>query len=87
MRVRDLDYELPPELIAQKPLPRRDESRLLVYERATGTVRHRRFRDLPEELRADDIVVLNDTKVLAAKLPLRRHSGGAVEVLLLEQQE
>jgi len=87
MRVRDLDYELPPELIAQKPLPERDQSRLLVYERAGGSVRHRRFSDLPDELRANDLLVLNDTKVLAARLPLRRASGGAVEVLLLEQRD
>ena len=51
MRTDELDYDLPPELIAQRPLEQRDASRLLVYERATGAVRHRQFRDLPEEAR------------------------------------
>lgn len=80
----ELDYELPPELIAQRPAERRDESRLLVYDRVTGAVRHRRFRDLPDELPAGTLVVVNDTRVVPARLRLRRASGGAVEVLLLE---
>jgi S-adenosylmethionine:tRNA ribosyltransferase-isomerase len=86
MRVSDLDYELPPELIAQRPAERRDESRLLVFDRARHEVRHRRFRELPEELAAGDVVVLNDTRVLSARLRLVRSSGGSVEVLLLEQR-
>ena len=86
MRVRDLDYELPPELIAQRPLPRRDESRLLVYDRADGSVRHRRFSALPAELAARDLVVLNDTRVVPARLRMRRSTGGEVEVLLLEEE-
>ena len=86
MRVRDLDYELPPELIAQTPLARRDESRLLVYDRATGRVRHRHFSELPEELAAGDLLALNDTRVVPARLRMRRSSGGAIEVLLLEQE-
>jgi S-adenosylmethionine:tRNA ribosyltransferase-isomerase len=85
MKARQLDYELPPELIAQHPAERRDESRLLVYDRATGAVRHRRFRDLPEELPAGALVVVNDTRVVPARLHLRRESGGAVEVLLVER--
>jgi S-adenosylmethionine:tRNA ribosyltransferase-isomerase len=85
MKARQLDYELPPELIAQHPAERRDESRLLVYDRATGDVRHRRFRDLPEELPARALVVVNDTRVVPARLHLRRESGGAVEVLLVER--
>jgi S-adenosylmethionine:tRNA ribosyltransferase-isomerase len=84
MRIAELDYDLPPELIAQQPLPQRDESRLLVYERETGAVRHRRFRDLPEELPGDALVVVNDTRVVPARLRLRRPSGGEAEVLLLE---
>src|SRR5918912_4533722 len=80
MKVTELDYELPPELIAQRPLERRDESRLLVYERASGAVRHRRFSELPEELR-DELVVVNDTRVLSARIPIERPRG---EVLLLE---
>jgi S-adenosylmethionine:tRNA ribosyltransferase-isomerase len=83
MRTSELDYELPPELIAQHPLPRRDESRLLVFRRGTGEVRHRNFSDLREEV-AGSLVVVNDTRVLPARLRLRRPSGGEAEVLLLE---
>jgi S-adenosylmethionine:tRNA ribosyltransferase-isomerase len=80
----DLDYELPQELIAQQPLERRDASRLLVYDRATAVVRHRVFAELPEELHGE-LVVVNDTRVVPARLNLRRESGGAAEVLLLER--
>jgi len=80
----ELDYELPPELIAQQPAERRDGSRLLVYERSTGRVRHRMFPELPDEL-GDELVVVNDTRVVHARLKLRRQSGGAAEVLLLER--
>jgi S-adenosylmethionine:tRNA ribosyltransferase-isomerase len=85
MKSSELDYELPPELIAQRPLERRDHSRLLIYERATGAVRHRRFRDLPEELAPGTLTVVNDTRVLPARLRLRRSGGGEAEVLLLER--
>jgi S-adenosylmethionine:tRNA ribosyltransferase-isomerase len=87
MKSSDLDYELPPELIAQHPAERRDDSRLLVYERASGAVRHRGFRELPEELRRDELVVVNDTRVVPARIPLRRPGGGAGEVLLLERRD
>jgi S-adenosylmethionine:tRNA ribosyltransferase-isomerase len=80
-----LEYELPPELIAQRPAERRDESRLLVYERATGEVRHRRFSELPEELAEDELVVVNETRVIPARLRLERPGGGEAEVLLLER--
>jgi S-adenosylmethionine:tRNA ribosyltransferase-isomerase len=80
-----LEYELPPELIAQRPPERRDESRLLVYERASGEVRHRRFSELPEELAADELVVVNETRVIPARLRLERPGGGEAEVLLLER--
>ena len=83
MRSDELDYDLPPELIAQHPADRRDASRLLVYDRATGAVRHRTFADLPDEL-AGELVVVNDTKVVPARLHLQRETGGAAEVLLLE---
>jgi S-adenosylmethionine:tRNA ribosyltransferase-isomerase len=83
MRTADLDYDLPQELIAQRPLERRDQSRLLVFRRATGEVRHRMFRDLPEEVDGS-LVVVNDTRVLPARLRLRRPTGGEAEVLLLE---
>jgi S-adenosylmethionine:tRNA ribosyltransferase-isomerase len=83
MRSDELDYDLPPELIAQHPAERRDASRLLVYERATGTVRHRTFDELPDEL-AGELVVVNDTKVVPARLHVKRATGGEAEVLLLE---
>src|SRR5918911_2838590 len=81
MKSSELDYELPRELIAQHPPERRDESRLLVYERATGAVRHRRFHELPDELHGE-LVVVNDTRVVPARIPLERPRG---EVLLLER--
>ncbi|HZM18086.1 MAG TPA: tRNA preQ1(34) S-adenosylmethionine ribosyltransferase-isomerase QueA [Gaiellaceae bacterium] len=80
-----LEYELPPELIAQRPAERRDESRLLVYERTSGKVRHRRFSELPEELAPDELVVVNETRVIPARLRLERPGGGEAEVLLLER--
>jgi S-adenosylmethionine:tRNA ribosyltransferase-isomerase len=83
MDVSELDYELPPELIAQHPAERRDASRLLVYERATGAVRHRRFADLPDELGEGWLVVVNDTRVVSARIPIERPRG---EVLLLERR-
>src|SRR3954453_21166261 len=83
MKSSELDYDLPTELIAQHPLERRDGSRLLVYERATKSVRHRGFGDLPEEV-GDALVVVNDTRVVPARIPLERPRG---EVLLLEQVE
>ena len=83
MRSDELDYDLPPELIAQHPAGRRDASRLLVYERATGAIRHRTFADLPDELDGE-LVVVNDTKVVPARLHVKRETGGNAEVLLLE---
>jgi S-adenosylmethionine:tRNA ribosyltransferase-isomerase len=80
MKSSELDYDLPGELIAQRPAGRRDESRLLVYERAGGAVRHRRFSDLPAEA-GDALVVVNDTRVVPARIPIERPRG---EVLLLE---
>ena len=86
MRSNELDYDLPPELIAQHPVEPRDASRLLVFDRATGAIRHRTFADLPEELDGH-LVVVNDTRVVPARLRLRRGTGGAVELLLLERLE
>jgi S-adenosylmethionine:tRNA ribosyltransferase-isomerase len=83
MKRSELEYSLPPELIAQHPAERRDGSRLLVYERSTGKVRHRFFWELPDELRGE-LVVVNDTRVVPARLRLRRPTGGEAEVLLLE---
>lgn len=78
-----LDFRLPSELIAQHPAEPRDSSRLLVYRRNSGTIEHRVFSDLPELL-SDELVVVNDSRVVPGRLRLRRASGGAVEVLLLE---
>ena len=87
MRTSELDYELPPELIAQRPLERRDESRLLVFDRANGAVEHRRFRDLRSLIASATLVVVNDTRVLPARLMLERPTGGRTEILLLERVE
>ena len=78
-----LDFELPSELIAQRPAEPRDASRLLVYRRNSATIEHRVFSDLPGLL-ADELVVVNDSRVVPGRLRVRRASGGAVEVLLLE---
>jgi S-adenosylmethionine:tRNA ribosyltransferase-isomerase len=82
MKVSELDYELPSELIAQRPLDRRDDSRLLVYDRASGEVRHRRVSELPEEVAPGELVVANDTRVVPARIPIERPRG---EVLLVER--
>jgi S-adenosylmethionine:tRNA ribosyltransferase-isomerase len=81
MNATELDYELPPELIAQRPSERRDGSRLLVYVRADGRVAHRRFGDLPAELAPGTLTVVNDTRVVPARIAIERPRG---EVLLLE---
>lgn len=84
MKTSDFYYDLPPELIAQTPLERRDGSRLMLLNKETGAIEHRHFYDLPQYLRPGDCLVLNDSRVLPARLLGRRDpSGGAVEVLLL----
>jgi S-adenosylmethionine:tRNA ribosyltransferase-isomerase len=82
MNASDLDYELPPGLIAQHPLERRDDSRLLVYSRASGEIRHRVFHQLPNELPPGALAVVNDTRVVPARIRIEAPRG---EVLLLEQ--
>jgi S-adenosylmethionine:tRNA ribosyltransferase-isomerase len=84
MRSSDLDYVLPRELIAQLPIEPRDASRLLVYRRASGEIRHSTFAALSDEL-GSELVVVNDTRVVPARLRLRRATGGDVEVLLVER--
>ena len=81
----DLDYELPPAAIAQSPLPERDRARLLVDR--GDRVSHLRVSDLPELVGPGDVVVVNDTRVLPARLRMRRATGGAVEVLLLHERD
>lgn len=83
MKTSDFSYHLPPELIAQTPLERRDHSRLMVLDRHTGAVQHEHFYDLPSHLRQGDCLVLNDSRVLPARLIGHRESGGVSEVLLL----
>ena len=83
MKTSDFDFQLPEELIAQTPLERRDASRLLTLDKSTGAVGHHHFYDLPQFLRPGDCLVLNDSRVLPARLIGRRPTGGACEVLLL----
>ena len=87
MKTRDFDYDLPPELIAQTPAEPRDSSRLMVVDRAAGSIEHRRFRDLPQFLRAGDVAVFNDSRVFPARLYGKSASGGRVELLLLRRVE
>ncbi|MCU0836123.1 MAG: tRNA preQ1(34) S-adenosylmethionine ribosyltransferase-isomerase QueA [Chromatiaceae bacterium] len=90
MRLADFRFDLPPELIAQYPLPERGGGRLLHLDGPTGAVVDRRFADLPDLLRPGDLLVLNDTRVMRARLLGRKESGGQVEVLierLLDDQE
>jgi S-adenosylmethionine:tRNA ribosyltransferase-isomerase len=84
MRTEDFDYFLPKELIAQEPPGERDSCRLLVMDRATGALEHRIFSDLAALLRPGDLLVLNDTRVVPARLRCRRPSGGRVELLFVE---
>ncbi|MDD5347962.1 MAG: tRNA preQ1(34) S-adenosylmethionine ribosyltransferase-isomerase QueA [Candidatus Omnitrophica bacterium] len=86
-KLADFDYHLPPELIAQFPLTRRDQARLLVVERSTGCIRHRIFKDIVEYFRKGDLLVTNDTKVVPCRLIGRRPTGGKVEVFLLRHKQ
>lgn len=84
MRMADFDYELPPEAIAQEPVEPRDASRLLVLHRGQGRLEHRIFRDLPEYLRPQDVLVVNESRVRPARLVGEKEgTGGVVELLLL----
>ena len=83
MKTHDFYYDLPEELIAQTPLEKRDTSRLLVMDRKSGEVKHQHFYDIIDHLRPGDCLVMNDSRVLPARLLGHRPTGGAVEVLLL----
>jgi S-adenosylmethionine:tRNA ribosyltransferase-isomerase len=86
MQTADFHFDLPPELIAQHPAPRRDESRLLILHRDNGRVSHRRFPDLPEFLQPGDVLVLNNSRVIRARLRGKNaKTGGKFEILLLEE--
>ena len=86
MRTTDFDFELPSDLIAQVPSERRDESRLMVFCRSTGHVEHRRFAEFPDYLKSGDLLVLNNSRVIPARLRgTKLDSGGEVELLLVEE--
>ena len=87
MRTADFNFDLPPGLIAQHPAPQRDESRLLFLHRTNGNIEHRQFRDLPGVFRAGDVLVLNNSRVIPARLRgTNARTGGKFEILLLEEK-
>ena len=86
MRLEDLDYELPPELIAQHPAARREDARLLVIDRTSGALEDTHFADLGAWLRAGDVLALNETRVFPARLDVRRPSGGRIELLFVRPE-
>ena len=83
MKIDELDYNLPDEFIAQEPLARRDEARLLVLNRKSGEVEHSRFYKLARHLREGDLLILNDTRVMPARMFANKESGGRVEILFV----
>lgn len=87
MLVKDFDYELPQELIAQHPMEPRDHSRLLVVDKTTGELEHKHFYDLLDYLRPDDLLVFNDTRVIPARLHGTKDTGARVEVFLLTRKD
>jgi S-adenosylmethionine:tRNA ribosyltransferase-isomerase len=87
MKTSDFNYDLPPDFIAQTPVEPRDSSRLLVLERETGSLEHRIFRDIGECLHPGDLLVVNRTRVIPARIFARKPTGGRVEVLLLRRED
>src|SRR6266540_2429496 len=87
MKTSDFDYNLPESSIAQTPVEPRDSSRLLVLHRITGELEHRIFRDVKDYLRPDDLLVLNQTRVIPARIYARKETGGRVELLLLRRRD
>jgi len=85
VKLADFDYHLPEELIAQEPLPERDQSRLLILNRSTGTIEHRQFSDIVHYINSEDTVVMNDTRVTAKRLIGKKPTGGSVEALLIDR--
>jgi S-adenosylmethionine:tRNA ribosyltransferase-isomerase len=86
LRTQDFDYDLPPELIAQKPIEPRDASRLLVVNRQNGLLENKKFSELPDFLHAGDVMVFNDSRVIPARLSgTKANTGGVVEILLLRR--
>jgi S-adenosylmethionine:tRNA ribosyltransferase-isomerase len=82
----DFEYELPAELIAQEPLPTRDQSRLMFVDRKAQTISHHQFKDIADLLKPGDVLVVNDTKVIPARLTARRSTGGIIEILLIKAE-
>jgi len=87
MKTSDFDYDLPPAFIAQTPLEPRDSSRLLVLHRDTGRLEHAIFRDIGRYLKSGDLLVLNQTRVIPARIYARKPTGGRVEILLLRRED
>jgi S-adenosylmethionine:tRNA ribosyltransferase-isomerase len=87
LRTSDFDYDLPESFIAQTPVEPRDSSRLLVLHRDTGQIEHRTFREIGEFLRLNDVLVLNQTRVIPARLYARKPTGGRIELLLLRRRD
>lgn len=87
MRLSELDYRLPKELIAQKPAKPRDHSRLLILNRASGRIKHRRFYNVIDYLNKGDILVLNNTRVIPCRLIVERQSGGLADILLCQNDQ
>ncbi len=87
MKVTDFDYELPEELIAQTPMEKRDESRLMVLDRKEQTIEHKHFKDVIDYLEPEDVLVRNNTKVIPARLYGKKETGAKVEFLLLNNME
>lgn len=85
MKLSDFNYNLPKELIALEPMPERTRSRLLVLSRSSGQIQHKKFRDLLDYFRPGDALILNDTRVIPARLLGKRPSGGKAEILLLQE--
>ena len=87
MKVTDFDYELPEELIAQTPMEKRDESRLMVLDRKEQTIEHKHFKDVIDYLEPGDVLVRNNTKVIPARIYGKKETGANVEFLLLKNIE
>jgi S-adenosylmethionine:tRNA ribosyltransferase-isomerase len=85
VETKEFDYQLPPELIAQRPLPQRDASRLMVIHRTDGRITHQNFLDVQNFLRPGDVLVVNNSRVIPARLYGRKRTGGKVEILLLSR--
>jgi S-adenosylmethionine:tRNA ribosyltransferase-isomerase len=87
LKTSDFDYHLPESSIAQTPLEPRDSSRLLVLHRETGELEHKTFRDIKSHLKAGDLLVLNQTRVIPARIFAKKETGGRVELLLLRRRD